>query len=44
MDVVFLQLRAAQELRIVILSGWKSYPMEAAVEMLKNETPFDMVD
>ncbi len=33
-------LRAAQELRTVILSGYKSYEMDAAVKMLRGEEPF----
>lgn len=34
-------LRAARELRTVILSGWKSYELEAAVKMMRGEAPFD---
>ena len=34
-------LRAARELRTVILNGYKSYEMEAAVKMLRGEEPFD---
>lgn len=33
-------LRAVQELRTVILSGWHSYEMDAAVKMLRGEEPF----
>lgn len=36
-------LRAVRELRTVILSGWHSYEMDAAVKMLRNEAPFDNV-
>lgn len=34
-------LRAAQELRTVILNGWHSYEMEAAVKMLRGEEPYN---
>jgi len=34
-------LRAAQELRTVIQSGWHSYAMEAAVKVIRNEEPYD---
>ncbi|MDD4995587.1 MAG: hypothetical protein PHW53_03940 [Patescibacteria group bacterium] len=37
-------LRAARELRTVILNGWHSYEMDAAVKMLRHESPFDMID
>ena len=37
-------LRAARELRTVILNGWKSYEMEAAVKMMRGEAPFDGVE
>ena len=33
-------LRAARELRTVILNGWHSYEMDAAVKMLRGEEPF----
>jgi len=40
--VVFdILLRAARELRTVILNGWKSYELEAAVKMMRGEAPFD---
>lgn len=34
-------LRAARELRTVILSGWKSYELDAAVDMLEGKFPID---
>ncbi len=34
-------LRAVRELRTVVLSGWHSYEMDAAVKMLRGEEPFD---
>jgi len=37
-------LRAAWELRTVIMNGWKSYEMEAAVKMMRGEEPFDGVE
>jgi hypothetical protein len=37
-------LRAARELRTVILNGWKSYELEAAVKMMRGEAPFDGVE
>jgi len=37
-------LRAVRELRTVILSGWHSYEMDAAVKMLRHESPFDWID
>lgn len=36
-----MMLRAAQELRTVILSGYKSYEMEAAAKMLRGEEPYN---
>ena len=33
-------LRAVRELRTVILSGWHSYEMDAAVKMIRGEEPF----
>lgn len=33
---LLLWLRAAWELRTVILSGWKSYELEVAVDIIKN--------
>lgn len=37
-------LRAVRELRTVILNGYKSYEMEAAVKVLRRESPFEFVD
>ncbi len=37
-------LRAVRELRTVILNGWHSYEMEAAVKVLRRESPFEHVD
>lgn len=37
-------LRVVRELRTVILSGWHSYEMDAAVKMLRNESLFDLID
>ena len=36
-----IRLRAVRELRTVILNGYKSYEMEAAVKVLRGEEPFD---
>jgi len=33
------QLRAVRELRTIILSGWKSYELDAAVDMLEGKLP-----
>lgn len=38
------QLRAVRELRTVILSGWHSYEMDAAVKMLRGEEPFNVIN
>jgi len=32
------------ELRTVIMNGWHSYEMDAAVKMLRHESPFDWID
>lgn len=32
-------LRAVRELRTIILSGWKSYELDAAVDMLEGKLP-----
>ena len=37
---IFVAVRAVRELRTVILSGWHSYEMDAAVKMLRGEEPF----
>lgn len=37
-------LRAVRELRTVILSGWHSYEMNAAVKMLRGEEPFNVIN
>lgn len=34
-------LRAASELRTIILNGYKSYEMEAAAKVIRGEEPFD---
>jgi hypothetical protein len=35
-----LMLRAVRELRTVIMNGWYSYEMDAAVKMLRGEESF----
>ncbi|MFA5925751.1 MAG: hypothetical protein WC831_02360 [Parcubacteria group bacterium] len=40
----FFLLRALRELRSVILSGWKSYELEATVKMMRGEAPFNGVE
>ncbi|NMB47967.1 hypothetical protein GYA13_00800 [Candidatus Kuenenbacteria bacterium] len=37
-------LRAVRELRTVIMNGWHSYEMDAAVKMLRHESPFDWIE
>jgi len=39
---IFLLLRAVRELRTIILSGWKSYELDAAVKMIEGEAPFNI--
>lgn len=41
---LILVLRAVRELRTVIMNGWHSYEMDAAVKMLRRESPFDWID
>ncbi len=33
-------VRAVRELRTIILSGWKSYELDAAVDMMEGKEPF----
>ncbi|MFA5128663.1 MAG: hypothetical protein WC445_01700 [Patescibacteria group bacterium] len=41
MTLIFSWLRAVRELRTIILSGWKSYELDAAVDMLEGKFPLN---
>jgi hypothetical protein len=36
-----LWLRAVRELRTILMNGWKSYELDAAVDMLDGKMPLD---